>query len=87
MDMSIDFLIVGIVISLLSLVLIYRVLKGPHVIDRLVAGDSIDVMIGIVMVLFGCFEGRSLYLDLGLIVSLLGFIGTILVSKYMEGDL
>ncbi|MFA6939377.1 MAG: monovalent cation/H+ antiporter complex subunit F [Clostridiaceae bacterium] len=87
MDMSMDFIVVGIIISLLSIVLIYRVAKGPHVIDRIVAADSIDVIIGLVMVLYGCYEERSLFLDLGLIVSLLGFIGTILVSKYMEGDI
>ena len=82
-----DFIIVGIIISLLAIVLIYRLVKGPHVIDRMVASDSIDVIIGLVMVLYGCYEERSLFLDLGLIVTLLGFIGTILVSKYMEGDI
>lgn len=87
MDMSMDFIIVGIIISLLSIVLIYRVVKGPHVIDRMVASDSIDVIIGLVMVLYGCYEERSLFLDLGLIVTLLGFIGTILVAKYLEGDI
>jgi len=87
MDMSMDFIIVGIIISLLAIVLIYRLVKGPHVIDRMVASDSIDVIIGLVMVLYGCYEERSLFLDLGLIVTLLGFIGTILVSKYMEGDI
>lgn len=85
--MGMDFIIVGIIISLLAIVLIYRVVKGPNVIDRVVAADSIDVIIGLVMVMYGCFEERSLFLDLGLIVSLLGFIGTILVSKYVEGDL
>lgn len=87
MNMGMDFIICGIIISILSIVLIYRVLKGPHVIDRVVAADSIDIIIGLVMVLYGCYEERSLFLDLGLIVSLLGFIGTILISKYMEEDI
>jgi multisubunit Na+/H+ antiporter MnhF subunit len=83
--MSIDFVVVAIVITVMALTLIYRVVKGPHAIDRLVAADSIDVIIALVMVLFGCYEGRSLYVDLGLIVALLGFIETILISKYLEG--
>lgn len=87
MDMSMDFIVCGIIISFLSIVLIYRVLKGPHVIDRVAAADSIDIIIGLVMVLYGCYEEKSLFLDLGLIVSLLGFIGTILISKYMEEDI
>lgn len=85
--MTLDIMIVGSIVSVLALVLIYRVIKGPHVVDRLVAADCIDVMIGLVMVLFGCYEGRALYVDLGLIVALLGFIGTILISKYLEGKL
>lgn len=83
--MTIDMVVVGVTITVMALVLIYRVVKGPHAIDRMVAADSIDVMIALVMVLFGCYEGRSLYVDLGLIVALLGFIETILISKYLEG--
>jgi multisubunit Na+/H+ antiporter MnhF subunit len=85
--MSMDFVIVGIIITVMALSLIYRVVKGPHAIDRLAAADSIDVIIALVMVLFGCYEGRSLYIDLGLIVALLGFVETILISKYLEGKL
>lgn len=83
--MELDLMIVAIILAILSLVLIYRVVKADHVVDRVIAADCIDVIIGIVMVLFGCYEGRALYLDLGLIVALLGFIGTVLISKYLEG--
>jgi multisubunit Na+/H+ antiporter MnhF subunit len=82
-----DIVIVGIVIAVMAVFLIYRLIKGPHAVDRLVAADSIDVIIGVVMVLFGCYENRDLYVDLGLIVALLGFIETILISKYLEGKI
>ena len=85
--MTSDLIVVAIILSIATLPLFYRAFKGPHVIDRVVAADSIDVIIGLVMVLFGCYEQRSLYVDLGLIVALLGFIGTILISKYTEGKL
>ncbi len=87
MDMNIDFIVVSIILIILALSLIYRLYKGPHVIDRVVAADSIDVIVGLVMVIFGCYEGRALYVDLGLIVTLLGFIGTVLISKYLEGKM
>lgn len=85
--MSVDFIVVSLILSILAIILIYRVVKGPSMIDRVVASDSIDIIIGLVMVLFGCYEGRALYVDLGLILALLGFIGTILISKYLEGKL
>jgi multisubunit Na+/H+ antiporter MnhF subunit len=82
-----DILIVAIVLGIMALALIYRLVKGPHAIDRVAAADSIEIIIGIIMVLFGCYEGRDLYVDLGLVVALLGFIETILISKYLEGKL
>lgn len=87
MNMDLIFTIVSIILAIFSLVLIIRVFKGPTVIDRLLAADCIDILIGIIMILFGCTEGRAMFLDLGLIVTLLGFIGTVLISKYIEGEL
>lgn len=87
MDMNSIFYIVAILLAILSLILLYRVFKGPNIIDRVLAADSIDIILGIVMILFGTIEERAMYLDLGLIITLLGFIGTVLVSKYLEGEL
>ena len=84
MDMNSIFYIVAILLAILALILLYRVFKGPNVIDRVLAADSIDIILGIVMILFGTIEERAMYLDLGLIITLLG---TVLVSKYLEGEL
>jgi len=87
MNMTLIFLVVSIILAIFSLVLLYRVFKGPTVIDRVLAADGIDILLGIIMILFGCIENRAAFLDLGLIVTLLGFIGTVLISKYLEGTL
>ena len=81
MNINSIFYIVAILLAILALVLVYRVFKGPNVIDRVLAADSIDIILGIVMILFGAIEERAMYLDLGLIITLLGFIGTVLISK------
>ncbi|HBM81864.1 MAG TPA: cation:proton antiporter [Clostridiaceae bacterium] len=67
--------------------LIYRVAKGPHAVDRVVAGDTIDSITVVIMVLYGAISNRGIYLDIALIVSLLGFISTVAISKYLEGRL
>lgn len=87
MDMRVDLMVVAIILAVLSLVLLYRVFKGPHMIDRVVAADCIDIILGIILIIFGCYEERSLFVDLGLIMTLLGFIGTVLISKYLEGKI
>ena len=87
MYMNSIFTVATIILAILAFILLYRVFKGPNVIDRVLAADSIDIILGIVMILFGTIEERAMYLDLGLIITLLGFIGTVLVSKYLEGEL
>lgn len=87
MSMNSIFSVVSIILAILSLILLYRVFKGPNVIDRVLAADSIDIILGIIMILFGAIEDRAIYLDLGLIITLLGFVGTVLISKYLEGEL
>ena len=71
--MNIDLLFKGtaIIFAIFSLILIYRVIKGPTIIDRVLSADAIDILAGIIMVLFGALENRAMYLDLGLIITLL----------------
>lgn len=81
------FLLVGIILGILGLVLLVRLVKGPHIIDRVLAADCIEVTSAFIMVMFGCFITDALYIDLALVLALLGFIGTVLISKYLEGKL
>jgi multisubunit Na+/H+ antiporter MnhF subunit len=74
-------LIVAVGISLL------RILKGPTTFDRLVAFDCfVFLVMGII-----CLESIQLrsfhYVDVLLILSLLGFINTISIAAYVEGNI
>lgn len=83
----IELIFAGIFFILLSLVLMYRVFKGPSVVDRTVAGDSIDILTTVVLLLFAVYSGRGIYLDIAIVTALLGFLSTVLISKYLEGKL
>lgn len=87
MNIDLVFKCTAIIFAIFSVILLYRVIKGPTVIDRVLAADGIDILTGVIMTLFGALENRAMYLDLGLIVTLLGFIGTVLISKYIKGEL
>nr|WP_040683753.1 monovalent cation/H+ antiporter complex subunit F [Thermobrachium celere] len=78
---------VSIFYIILSIILLYRVLKGPNVVDRVVAADSIDLLTVVALVLFSVYSKRGIYLDIALTLAILGFIGTLLISKYLEGKL
>ena len=70
--MNIDLIFKGtaIIFAIFSLILVYRVIKGPNIIDRVLSADAIDILAGIIMILFGVLENRAMYLDLGLIITL-----------------
>lgn len=83
----IELLYAGIFLIILSLVLIYRFFKGPDAVDRAVVSDCIDVLTSGALILFAVYSKRSIYLDIAIVLALLGFIGTVLISKYLEGKL
>ena len=55
--------------------------------DRAVAADSIEILASAALMLYALFSGRSIYLDVALVVALLGYIGTVLIARYLEGRL
>jgi multisubunit Na+/H+ antiporter MnhF subunit len=83
----IEFVVAGIFYILLSLALLYRVFKGPSVVDRAVAGDSIDILTSVALIVFAVYSGRGIYLDIALALAVLGFLNTVLISRYLEGKL
>ena len=71
----------------LALCLMFRLIKGPSVADRAVAADSIDILSDMALILFALYSGRSVFLDIAFITALLGFIGSTIVARYLEGRL
>lgn len=61
-----------------------RVLVGPSIWDRLLGFNMISMKIVISIVLLALVFDTSFYLDIALAYVILGFIGTILVARYIE---
>lgn len=71
--------------SVLSLI---RLLMGPSVPDRILALDTLYVNTIALVVLFGLRQGSTLYFEAALLIAVLGFIGTVALSKYLlRGDI
>lgn len=87
MNMMPELIYFAIFYILLALLLLYRLIKGPSVVDRVVAADSIEIITDVVLVLFALYSGRGIYLDIAVVTAMLGFVGTVLYAKYLEGAL
>lgn len=72
----------GLLIALTML--LYRVVRGPHVLDRIMAADSITLVIICLMGIWQLTVGTSFFFDAILALSVVGFIGTIALTKYLE---
>jgi multisubunit Na+/H+ antiporter MnhF subunit len=86
MEMT-EFLAFALFYVLCAIIVMARLIKGPSVIDRVVAADSIDILTDVALVLFALYSGRAIYLDIAVVTALLGFLSTVLISKYLEGTL
>jgi len=65
---------------------LYRILRGPTAPDRVVALDALVPIIATIMVLFALYQGDGLLLDISIVYAILGFIGTLVISKYLLGE-
>ena len=77
-------IIAAIVLAALAVVLLYRIFRGPTAADRMAALDAMDLLVALAMALYSLYSGRGIYLDIALVLALLGFIGTVFVGRYME---
>lgn len=65
----------------------FRLYKGPTLPDRIVALDLIaSISVGIIITL-SFYRNEDIYLDIAVFVTLIVFIGTVAVSKYLKGEL
>ncbi len=82
--MNIVIYIAIVLISIGSFLAFMRFVKGPTAADRAIALDTLSV-IGIAgLVLLGYLFQRYIYIDLALVYAVLGFIGTIVIARYIE---
>jgi len=64
---------------------LYRIFRGPTGADRIVAIDIFGIMIVGFCSVLTISTGRSWYIDIGIAWALQSFIGTLALSKYLEG--
>ena len=62
----------------------YRVIRGPTLLDRIVAADAIGVILTTVLVLLGHSLDRHLFLDVALVYAVLLFADVLIIARYLE---
>ncbi len=66
----------------------WRLLRGPSLPDRILALDTLYVNALGLLVLLGLQFGTMLYFEAALVIALLGFVGTVALSRFLvAGDI
>jgi multicomponent Na+:H+ antiporter subunit F len=81
-----NFILYGIlpVLSLSTIFVFIRFLKGPSIVDRVI---SLDLMVSIgigAIVVYSILTDQSTFLDIAMVVALIGFLSTVAFSYYLE---
>ncbi len=79
-------MVVDIAIVCLSLAIVlavYRIFRGPTWGDRVTGFDFLGVLVAVLIVVVGLKTSSPAFLDAALVVSILGFLGTVALSRYL----
>lgn len=79
---AMDLLMLIVVLSLCAT--IWRLLRGPSIPDRVVALDLIMIHLVGLIALFAVTSGRLVLLDAVIVVSVLSFLGTVAIARFIE---
>lgn len=61
----------------------YRVLRGPTWGDRVMAFDFLAINLAVMVVVAALRSGFTVLLDAALIISILGFLSTVALARYL----
>jgi multicomponent Na+:H+ antiporter subunit F len=67
-----------------SALCLLRIARGPSIPDRVLAADTFVSIVISIMVLLS-LETNDFLMDIAIVYAVLGFLGTVAVSKYLEG--
>jgi multicomponent K+:H+ antiporter subunit F len=70
-------------VALAMLLSLWRLLRGPSVPDRILALDTLYVNTIALLILFGMHLRSAIYFEAALVIAMLGFVGTVMLCKYV----
>lgn len=77
-----------VMISLATLMNIWRLIQGPDQPDRILALDTLFINTIALLVLLGIHFDSAVYFESALVLAMMGFIGTAAFCKYLlRGDI
>ncbi|QYY33219.1 K+/H+ antiporter subunit F [Cupriavidus pinatubonensis] len=76
------------ILGLAFLLTFVRLVRGPALVDRIVALDTLNINAIAVIVVLGISLRSAMFFEAALLIALTGFVGTVALTKYLQrGDI
>ena len=80
--------IASLLIGLAMLLAFWRLLRGPEIVDRVNAIDTLYVNACTLLLAYGIAGDSALFFEASLVIALLGFLTTVAFAKFLlRGDI
>lgn len=76
-------IISAVILGIAALLCLYRVAEGPTLPDRIMAINVIGTTTAVMLVIIATYIGQPFIVDIALTYALLGFLVTIVASRYL----
>ncbi|MDQ1185007.1 MULTISPECIES: K+/H+ antiporter subunit F [Agrobacterium] len=82
-----SFSVAQIFLAIAMSISVYRIAIGPRAQDRVLGVDTLYVSSMLLLMTFGLRTGNDIYFEAALLMSILGFVSTVALSKFlMRGE-
>lgn len=82
--LNLGWLMLGLALALNT----WRMLRGPTVMDRVLALDTLYINTIAVLILMNIHISDDIYFEAALLIALIGFVSTVALTKYLlRGDI
>ncbi|MER1996664.1 MAG: monovalent cation/H+ antiporter complex subunit F [Arthrobacter sp.] len=81
--MTVAIIIVSIMLAVAAAGAIFRIVRGPSILDRVLAADVLLAIVGGALVVDMVVNRNLDYLALLIAISLIGFIGSVTVARFV----
>ncbi|MCI4463924.1 MAG: cation:proton antiporter [Caldisericum sp.] len=74
-------------LTIATILMVYRLVKGPDTPNRVMALDTITTLFIALFVLFALVFDRSFYMDVAVVYAIISFVGVLVVARFIERGL
>lgn len=75
---------VGAAFALAFVFAFFRLLRGPSLVDRVLALDTLYVNALALLIVVGIALGDAVYFEAALLIAVFGFVGTVAAARYID---